>query len=146
MASETVTCTRRCGGNVKPSRFVKADSVAYSVLQATDGAGSAGDVVFGISDKGVWLPPLGIPGANALDDGYCGTTVSPPITVFKDGAECTIIAGAAFAVNANLKADSDGRGINAGTTADNIGAVALEAATTAGQEVKVRVLLGTRAA
>ena len=82
MASETTTCTRRCGGNIKPSRFVKADTVAYSVLVATDGSGSAGDVVFGVSQKQVWLPPLGIPGGtNALDDGYAGTTASPPITV-----------------------------------------------------------------
>jgi hypothetical protein len=146
MASEAVTCTRRCGGNVKPYRFVKADTVAYSVLQATDGSGSAGDVVFGISDKGTWLAPLGVPNGTTLDDGYVGTTVSPPITVFLSGAECFILSGAAVAVNDYLKADSDGRGITASTTADNIGALALEPASAANKLIKCRVITGTRAA
>lgn len=145
MSSEH-SCTRRCGGNVKPSRFVKADTSAYSVLQATDGAGSAGDVVFGISDKGTWLPPVNIGSTSYFDDGYAGTTASPPITVWLTGAEVYILSGAAFSVNAYLKADSDGRGISAGTTADNIGALALEPATAANQLIKCRVITGTRAA
>lgn len=144
--SQIATCTRRCGGNVKPYRFVKADTVAYSILQATDGAGSAGSIVFGVSDKGTWLPPVNIGSTAYFDDGYAGTTASPPITVFLSGAECFILSGAAFAVNDYLKADSDGRGITAGTTADNIGALALEPATAANQLIKCRVLTGTRAA
>lgn len=139
--SQLMTTTRQPMGNIKPSRFVKQDTANQGgVLAATDGSGSAGDPVFGISQKSVWQVPLGVPGgATVLDDGYAGTAVSPPITVFMDGAECYIVSGAAFAIDDALKSDSDGRGITASSSGDNIGAIALEAATAAGQLRKVRV-------
>lgn len=138
--SQLMTTTRQPMGNIKPSRFVKQDTANQGgVLAATDGSGSAGDPVFGISQKPTWQVPLGVPGGNALDDGYAGTVNSPPITVFMDGAECYIVSGAAFAIDDALKSDSDGRGITASSSGDNIGAIALEAATAAGQLRKVRV-------
>lgn len=138
--SSLMTTSRYCGGNVKPYRFVKQDTVQGKVTQATDGAGSNGDKIFGISDKGTWQPPLGlVGGATALDDGYAGIVGSPPITVWMDGAECYILSGASFAIDDELKADSDGRGITGTASGDQIGAIALEAATAANQLVKVRV-------
>lgn len=139
--SNQLTTSRYCGGNVKPARFVKQDTVQGRVLQATDGTASAGDPTFGISDKSVWQPPLGTPGGGtALDDGYAGIVGSPPITVWMPGAEVYVLSGAAFAIDANLKSDTDGRAITASTTGDNAGAIALEAATAANQYVKVRVI------
>lgn len=136
-----LTCSRYCGGNVKPMRFVKQDTVRSKVLQATDGAGSAGDPIFGVSQDGTWQPPVGTPGGGtALDDGYAGIVGSPPITVFMAGAETYILSGAAFAQDDFLKSDSDGRAITASSGGDNIGAIALEPATAANQKVKVRVV------
>lgn len=138
--SSLMSDSRYCGGNVKPCRFVKQDTVQGRVVQCTDGASSHGDKPFGISDKPTWQPPLNSPGGgNNLDDGYAGIVGSPPITVWMDGAECYICSGAAFAIDDELKADSDGRGITGTTTGDIVGAIALEAATAANQLVKVRV-------
>lgn len=140
--SSLMSDSRYCNGNVKPNRFVKQDTTArMKVLQATDGSGSHGDQIFGISDQGVWQPPLVIPGGSQpLDDGYVGTASSPPITVWKEGAEVYILSGASFSVDDRLKADSDGRGITASVTADNVGAIALEAATAANQRRLVRII------
>jgi len=55
------------------------------------------------------------------------------------GAECYILSGAAFSIDDELKADSDGRGITGTTTGDIVGAIALEAATAANQLIKVVV-------
>lgn len=139
--SNQLSVSRYCGGNVKPARFVKQDTVRGKVLQATAGSGTEGSVTFGISDKGTWQAPLGVPGGGtALDDGYAGIVGSPPITVWQAGAEVYVLSGAAFAIDDSLKSDSDGRAILADTSGDNIGAVALEAATAANQYVKVRVV------
>lgn len=138
-----ISDSRYCSGNVKPARFVKQDtSNRMQILQATDGAGSAGDMIFGISDKGSWQAPLVLPGgsSNVLDDGYIGTAASPPINVWKDGAEVYILSGASFSVGARLKSDSDGRAIAGTTTGDNIGAIALEAAVAANELRLVRIV------
>lgn len=134
--NSTQTCTRRCGGNVRPYTFVKADTVAYSVLQA----GSNGDSIFGVSDKGTWLPPLQIGSTQYLDDGYAGTTASPPITVFLGGSECLIRASAAIAVGAYLAATTNGLAVTSTSITDNVGAIALEAASGADVLIKCRVL------
>jgi hypothetical protein len=140
--SSLMSNSRFCGGNVKPARFVTQDTAVQGrVVQSTDGAGAHGDKPFGISDRSTWQPPLGVVGgATALDDGFAGTVNSPPITVWMEGSECLILSGAAFAIDDELKADVDGRGIVGIVAGDFIGAVALEAATAANQLRKVRVI------
>lgn len=139
--SSLMSMSRYCGGDIKPCRFVKQDTVQGKVTQCTDGSASHGQKPIGISDKGSWLPPLGLPdGSTALDDGFVGAVGSPPITVWAPGAEVYICSGAAFAIDDELKSDSDGRGIQGIITGDIVGAVALEAATAANQLKKVRVI------
>ncbi len=121
------------GGNIKPARFVKYDSVEGRVVQATDGSGSHGDRACGISQAGSHLLPW-----SSLDDGYAAVS-GLELNVFEEDDECYLVVGAAVGYGDKLKADSDGRGITAAVTADNVGAEALQVATAANQVIKVKI-------
>lgn len=131
-----------CSGSVSPSRFVKADTTKTGgyVLQATDGAGSAGDLVVGISQSGTRSAP--IPG---LNDGFAGIADVNTIEVLTETDEGWVQSGAAFAFGARLKSNADGKAIAVSADGDNYGAVAMQSADAADKLVKVRVMIGQRA-
>lgn len=109
----------RAGGDILPSRFVRGDdTAAYTVLQA-----GANSQIVGVSQPGTRAAPIApTPPAFAASAG-------DPITVFADGAEDVLLElGGTVEPFDELKSDAQGRGvkITAGTTTQNIGAMALE--------------------
>ena len=128
--------TFTANGNIKPSRIVKQDATAdFKVLQATDGAGSAGDLGIGISQEGNRRLPL-----TGYDSDYAAIA-GEEMQVYTEGDECFLVVGAAVTNGDKLKADSDGRGITASVSGDQVVARALQTATTAGQLIKVLVTI-----
>jgi hypothetical protein len=119
------------GGDINPRRFVKIGATAGVVLEA-----DAGDQIEGISQPGTrraTTPDVTHTLAAKIGEG---------IRIFRDGEVTEIEAGAAFTIGARLKSDGDGKGIAVAANNDQYGAVALAAATAAGQFVPVRVEIG----
>lgn len=129
--------TKVANGNVSPSRFVKLDTttgVKDRVVQATDGAASAGDPIYGISGAGVRNAPLA-----GWDDGYhaiagenCMVWGMPEKDVFLE-------LGGTVTVGAFLKSDANGKGVATTTTGDNVGARASEAGVS-GDLIRVQLI------
>lgn len=120
------------GGNIYPCRFVDY-SAAYKVTQA-----GAGAKCFGVSQVGTRIAPLpDVTSAYAAIDGE-------QVSVFQDEDETLLELGGTVTAGAELKSDSNGKGVVlAGSGSENIGAVALEAGVS-GDLIKVRVHRGTR--
>jgi uncharacterized protein YaiE (UPF0345 family) len=114
-------------GNINPSRFVVLSG------QSTVAQAGANAVAIGVSQEGSYTAPV--------DDAPSLAAIAGlPLKVYGDTETCLVEAGAAFAVNAELKPDAQGRAIAAVAT-DKYSAVALEPAAAAG--VKVRCLIRT---
>lgn len=121
-------------GNIAPCRFVKQDTTGKVV------AAGATDVPFGISQEGSRNPPY-----TGLDDGYAAIA-GENIHVYEENEgmnnECFLESGAAFNNGAFLKPSTAGVGIATTTDKDAYGAIALHAATAAGQLIRVKVRNG----
>lgn len=117
-------------GNISPSRFVKQDTSNEGYVSQA----GAGERAIGVSQSGTRQPPI-----SGLDDGYAATQNTAPLTVFTATDECDLEAGGAITNGDYLKSDSSGRGVTASSADDIYCAIALRAATTAGQLVRVRV-------
>jgi hypothetical protein len=126
------------GGNIAPSRFVTASSGANSVVQADAGAGSAGDIVMGIS--GQWQRNLPW---TPTQDGYCAIA-GENVRVYTEEEVCYLEIADTIAFGGRIKSNVDGKGIPVSADGDNIGAVAQESGI-AGQLIKVQVRIGQRA-
>jgi hypothetical protein len=120
------------GGNIYPARFVTY-SGANTVTQA-----GAGNKVFGISQVGTNTAP--VPEVTSQYAAQSGQQLE----VFGDNDETSLELGGTVSAGDELKSDSNGKGVVlAGSGAENIGAVALEAGTS-GQLIKVRVKTSMR--
>ncbi len=125
------------GGQILPFRFLSPDSSAdHQGLQAT-----ANGEIFGVSGEGTKYAPLSDlvttnPHAEAGD----------PVDLRGDGEEGMVEAGAAFSAGVRLKADAIGRAVavaTTGTIAQNYGGRSQQAATAAGELVRISVETGT---
>lgn len=125
------------GGNITPSRFVKMLTTAdRQVVQAT-----AGDRIFGVSKEWTRLPPW-----ENLNDGFIAVlNESCPCYVLGVDSEAYVQAGGAITVGDYLKSDGSGKAVTASADGDEIGGLALEAATT-DQIIKITLLRGMRGA
>lgn len=122
------TPSRVAGGDIYPSRFVKANTTYPNTV---DQAG-AGERVFGISQPGTRDAP--IPGASTL-----AAASGQALAIYGDGEEGLLELGTGGATaGAQLKADADGKGIITVTANDLVGAVANESGA-AGEKIKVTV-------
>ena len=125
------------GGTIRPSRFVKIDTSAdYRVIEAT-----ANDALIGISQVGTNRAPLSdvVSTSNAA-------VVNEQLKVYGFADFALLEAGAAIANGEFLKSDSVGRGIPSlltGTVSQNVGAIALETASAAGEMIRVQVVINT---
>jgi hypothetical protein len=120
------------GGNISPCRFIKLGSGPGIVVQAT-----AGDPIYGISGSGTHTAALA-----GLDDGYCAVSGENCPHYSDPGTICLLEAGASFSEGALLKSDANGKGIAVASTGDAYGAVALDAASAAGQWIPVKIQFG----
>ncbi len=123
--------TLMAAGDILPSRFVK--------LTADHKAQQAGDNerVIGIAQEGGNRPPLAdlVTTIKAAENGQT-------FRLYGEGEVCLVEAGAAIQPGDRLKSDANGRAVpiaTTGTTIQNIGAVALEGATAAGELVRCQV-------
>ena len=106
--------TMIAGGNIYPARFLKVSTAAdFTVLQATDGTSSGGDIVIAVSQQGTNYPP--IVDAAITIAGYAAVA-GQSIELFGDGDIAPVEAGASFGAGALLKSGSDGRALPALTT------------------------------
>jgi hypothetical protein len=120
-------------GTINSCRFVMIDTSAdFKCLQATANA----DVI-GVSMEGSNYPPL-----SDLVTSPVAATAGQYVRIFGDGEMCLVEAGAAVVRGAKLKADSVGRGvpIDSNTTLQNIGAVAMQSASGAGEKIVCQVI------
>jgi hypothetical protein len=107
------------GGNISASRFVSPDlGTDFSVVQAS----AANQRVIGISQSGTREAPIpAVTTPYAAQDGE-------QLRVHGEGEVCLLTLGATVAAFDQLKTDANGKGvvITAGTTTQEIGAVALQ--------------------
>ena len=120
------------GGDIYPCRFIKQDTSApFVAIQAT-----ANSAVIGISTEGTTLVPI---------DGFTNETSvfsarqGLPVSYFGEHDECLLVVAEQIAPGDYLVSDANGKGVKAVAGSTNIGAVALEPATAAGQKIRVRV-------
>lgn len=120
------------GGNIYPCRFIKESTAApFSVVQAT-----ANSRICGVTAEGTTVVAI-----KGYTDDACvyAATAGLPVPYFGEHDECLLEVGAQVAVGDYLVSDADGKGVPAAVGSTTIGAVALEAASTAGTKIRVRV-------
>lgn len=112
------------GGDIYPHRFLTLSTAAdFTGLQAT-----ANSRIIGVSGPGSNYPPL-----SDLVATNKHATAGQPVDLKGDGEVVQVQAGSAIAAGDRLKADTDGKAVpiaTTGTTLQNIGAVALQQAST----------------
>lgn len=120
------------GGDIRPARFVKVSTAADNAVLEAD----ANEAIIGIATEATQDAPIPGASANAAESG-------DPVKVYTIGSECLLeIGSGGVTAGAEIKSDADGKGVLAattGTTVQNIGAVALEAAS-AGELARVVVV------
>ena len=122
-------------GTIRPSRFVKLDTTAEgTVLEC-----NAGDRCFGIAQQGTRNTPYG-----SLDDG--NAAISGEILQIYGPPELDVPLELGGTVDEGdyIKADADGKGVKAGTDADEYGAMCLRGGVS-GEIVPVQATTGERA-
>lgn len=120
----------RASGEIRPCRFVK---ISGSNLGAE---ADANEEVIGITWQDGRYPPL-----NDLVTDNPHAITDDPIRLYGDGDICLLEAGGTWVAGERLKSDADGKGVAAatsGTTLQNVGAIALEAAAS-GEKRRVQV-------
>jgi hypothetical protein len=118
------------GGNISPSRFVKFDlGTDFSMIQATANA-----TIWGISMEGSREAP--IPSVSTVYAAQDGETLQ----IYGETETCLLELGGTVAAGDKLKSDGDGKGvvITAGTTTQQVGAVALQSGAS-GEKILVQV-------
>lgn len=118
----------QASGDINPARFVNI-SGERTLDESADGTA----LYVGISTEAAKDTP-GLPGASAL-----AAASGDQVTVFGPGRVCRLTAGEAITAGDLLMADAQGRGIDA-TSTNYVGAIALEAASAAGELIEVLVL------
>lgn len=121
-----------------PFRFVK---VTGAKTGATAGANER---IIGISGPSTRYAPL-----SDLVTTNNHANTGEPLNVRGDTEVCLVTSGAAFSAGVALKSDASGRAVaiaTSGAATQNVGAIALEAATAADQLIMVQVQLGSEEA
>lgn len=129
--------SRVANGNIAPCRFVSyvGTDAGGRVIQATDGSGSKGTVIFGISQAEERQPPY-----TGLQDGYCAISGETfKVFTFPDKEVYLEIGTGGCNPGDFLKADANGCGITTTTNLDNVGARAKQSGI-AGDRVPVDLL------
>lgn len=125
------------GGNILPYHFVKLSTSANNTVVV---AGS-NDIVFGVSKVGQKYAPT------AANTNYYAAESGDGIEVYGPGETCMLVAGTGgWTAGDFLKSDTNGAGVTitaTGTTAQNIGARALETVS-AGEYGRVEIYLETK--
>lgn len=108
-------------GNIAPCRFVTYDnSTNGKVIQADAGSVAEGDLSMGISaqwqNSAPWYP---------VQSGYAATA-GQNCGVYTEDQVCLLEIAATITFGMLLKADANGKGINASADKDRYGAQALE--------------------
>lgn len=121
--------SKKCGGNVEPSRFVKLGT-DDTVTHATS---ATADLIWGISQPHTRRLAL-----SGWDDGYAGISGGPPINIFGPGDDaCMLELVGTVTIGASLTCSTAGKGIATTTDKDHIGAIALQAGVS-GDIIKVK--------
>jgi hypothetical protein len=119
-------------GDIYPLRFVKLATAADGkVTQA-----GAGERVIGISQRGTRRSPY-------IDSTNRAAAAGEPLQVYEQHEECALHVAGTVAPGDYLKSDADGKGVAAGTDADDVGAIALQAGV-ADDLIKVKVHIAER--
>lgn len=116
---------------IRPSRFVKLSGVRQAA-QAGDN-----EEILGVAQEGSNRAPL----QDLVTDVYAAQA-GESLLVYSVGEMCLVEAGAQITAGQLLKSDSQGRAVpvaTTGTTIQNYGAIALEAAASAGEKILVLV-------
>lgn len=120
--------SKRPGGNVAPSRFVKLQS-DDTVIEAT----ASSDELWGISQPSVRRLAL-----SGWDDGYAGISGDGAINIFGPGDDaCPLEIGGTVAIGDKLTATTGGKGITTTTDKHHVGAIAQQAGVS-GDIIKVK--------
>mgnify|MGYP001818897793 CR=1 FL=1 len=125
------------GGDIYPSRFVRISASA-------DNKGTqcgANELPIGVSGVGTNVAPL-----NDLVTDAKHATSGQNIRLHGDGEECLVEAAEAITRGARVKSDADGKAVNAattGTTPQNVGGIAQDSVSGAGEMLKIQVLIGS---
>jgi len=118
----------QASGDINPARFVN-----ISGERTIDESAAGTSLYVGISTEASKDTP-GISGASTL-----AAANGDQVAVYGPGRVCRLTAGEAITAGDLLMADAQGRGVDA-TVGNYVGAIALEAATAAGQLIEVLVL------
>jgi hypothetical protein len=127
----------QANGNIYPSRFVQIDTTAPNKCKQA----AANSKIIGVSQVGTNYPPL-----SDLTVSAYAAAAGQNVELFGIGQVCHIEAGDVVTAGDYLKSDSVGRGVpilTTGTTLQRYGAIALEAATAAGQMIRCYVFFGS---
>ena len=119
-------------GNIYPCRFItQSASAPFSVAQAS----ATDQVLVGVSAEGSSVVPI-----EGYTDAACvyAATEGLPCPYWGEHDECLLEVAEAVDPGDLLATDGDGKGVKASST-DIVGARALEAATAAGQKIRVAV-------
>lgn len=122
----------RAGGDIAPSRFVRL-SAEHQVVPSGDNA-----EIIGVAQEGSRQAPLADYVSTVL-----AAQAGDSLEVYSAGEVCLVEAGAAISAGNLLKSNANGQAVpiaTSGTTIQNYGAVALQAATAAGQKIRCLVL------
>jgi len=121
----------RAAGDIYPARFVKLAG-DFQVAQCV-----AGDYPIGVAGPAAKKPPL-----EGLVSDTKAAEAGDQVWVWTDGEICFIEAGGAVSAGDKLGPDADGKAVTA-SAGNPYGAVALEAASAAGQLIRAFVRVGT---
>jgi hypothetical protein len=122
----------KAGGTIYPCRFITNNTTSDSTV---DQAG-ANELIYGVSGDGTNYPPLD----EVLTGPQAHATVGQMVEVQSETDVVLIEAGGVITMAApQLKSDADGKAVaiaTTGTTNQFVGAIALEAAATAGEKIR----------
>lgn len=117
--------TLTAGGNINPRRFVKMDSTAFRVVQAT-----ANSANLGIVDT-----------ASRTFDSALAAASGEPVTILGEGEIVEVECGGNVTVGAFLKSDSNGKAVVVATTGTTIQQICAQALDAGADGEVIRVLI-----
>ena len=124
--------TKVANGNIEPCRFVKLDSSGDGLAVRC----GAGENMYGISQKEPRV--IALSGAITVSGSEYAAIAGEMLNIYGPGDdEAWLELGGTVVAGAYLKSDADGKGVNAGTDKDKVGAQAMQAGT-AGKLIKVK--------
>lgn len=130
--------TLQASADILPFRFVKMTGAK------TCATAGANERIIGVSGPGTRYAPL-----SDLVTTNNHANTGEPVQVRGDTDICLVTAGASFSAGVALKSDATGRAVaiaTSGAATQNVGAIALEAATAANELIQVQIQIGSEEA